>query len=749
LLIKNLLNVRANAPGEFELVLGEMHPMATDIAIELELDTAVKTIAVDLSLTERQVRAVVDLLDAGNTIPFIARYRKEATGGLDEIALRAIEDAIEKARELAARKVTVLRTIEEQGELTDALRQQIMACTDMHTLESIYLPFKPKRRTRATIARERGLQPLAELLIKQANLGSEKQAILKQFVNADLEVPDANSALQGALDIVAEQWSEDPQARTWMVKQARTQGRITSQVKRGKKDDASKFEMYLDYQEPVARIPSHRILAMLRGDAEGLLKIGVEVDSDQAVAQLKQQWVTNRNFEFYGELLGAVQDCFDRLLMPATESAVLQELKEKADEEAISVFGKNLRELLLSPPAGPKVTLGIDPGFRTGCKIAVVDGTGKFILNTTIYPTPPHNDTDGATKILLGLIEKCKVELIAIGNGTASRETDAFVADVIKQHKLKVTKVMVSESGASIYSASELAAREYPDLDATVRGAISIAHRLQDPLAELVKTDPKSIGVGQYQHDVNQKLLRKRLDREVESCVNSVGVDVNMASAPLLSYVAGIGPKLADNIVSYRNENGRFETRAQLLKVPKLGSKAYEQAAGFLRIRDGKQPLDNSAVHPESYGVVERMAAHLKTETKSLVGNATLSQKLKPNDFVDERFGLPTVQDIIQELAKPGRDPRSEFKVVQFADDVHTMEDLKSGMVLEGIITNVTHFGAFVDVGVHQDALIHISQLSNTYVKDPNEIVAVGDIVKVKVLDVDIDRKRIAVTRKF
>ena len=723
--------------------------MASVTAIDVELLAIAKQIAISLSISERQVQSTIELLDAGNTIPFIARYRKEATQGLDEMALRAIEDALEKARELAARKKTVLKTIDEQGLLTDALRMQIIACTDLQSLEAIYLPFKPKRRTRATIARERGLQPLADLLLSQKVLGRPKQDILKQYVNLELEVPDPASALQGALDIVAESWADHANTRTWLAKEAKTRGRVTSQVKRGKKEEATKFEMYFEFGEPAAKIPSHRLLAMLRGESEGMLRIGIEVDKEQTVSQLKQQLVTNRQFEFYNDLLTTVEDCCERLLMPATETTVLQELKEKADEEAITVFGKNLRELLLSPPAGPKVTIGIDPGFRTGCKVAVVDGTGKFLTNTTIYPTPPQNDLDGAGKVLLGLITKYQVELIAIGNGTASRETDAFVAGLIRQHELKITKVLVSESGASIYSASELAAREYPDLDLTVRGAISIAHRLQDPLAELVKADPKSIGVGQYQHDVNQKLLRKRLDREVESCVTSVGVDLNMASASLLSHVAGIGPKLAENIVQYRDENGRFETRSQLLKVPKLGSKAFEQAAGFLRIRNGKQPLDNSAVHPESYGVVERMALHLKADTKSLVGNAPLTQKLSPKDFVDDRFGLPTVMDILQELAKPGRDPRSEFRVVHFSESVHSMQDLKPGMVLEGSITNVTHFGAFIDIGVHQDALIHISQLADVYVKDPSEIVAVGDILKVKVLEVDVDRKRIAVTRKF
>ena len=723
--------------------------MENPIKVDFDLSRVANSIARELSITDRQVVATIELLDAGNTIPFVARYRKEATQGLDEIALRAIEDALGKARELAARKTTVLKTIDEQGLLTEALRRQIIECSDSQTLEALYLPFKPKRRTRATIARERGLQPLADLLLQQRPLGRPKLEVLKTFINAELEVPDQSAALQGALDIVAEYWSEQPNTRTWLAKEANKHGQITSQVKRGKKEDAAKFEMYFDFQEPAARIPSHRLLAMMRGETEGYLRVGVQVDKDQTVAQLKQQLVTNRQFEFCQELLGAVEDCCERLLLPATETTVLQELKEKADEEAIAVFGKNLRELLLAPPAGPKVTLGIDPGFRTGCKIAVVDGTGKFITNTTIFPTPPHADANGAGKTLLGLIAKHNVELIAIGNGTASRETDAFVDDLIRQHDLKITKVIVSESGASIYSASEIAAREYPDLDVTVRGAISIAHRLQDPLAELVKADPKSIGVGQYQHDVNQKLLRKRLDREVESCVNSVGVDLNLASAPLLAHVAGIGPKLAESIVLYRDQHGQFETREQLLKVPKLGGKAFEQAAGFLRIRNGKQPLDNSAVHPESYGVVERMATYLKADTKSLVGNESLAQKLKPADFVDERFGLPTILDILQELAKPGRDPRSEFRVVHFSDSVHKLEDVKVGMVLEGAITNVTHFGAFIDLGVHQDALIHISQLANTFVKDPNEVVSVGDILKVKVLDVDVDRKRIAVTRKF
>jgi len=723
--------------------------MTTNTKNEFDLESASTAIAAELGIANRQVLAAIELLNAGNTIPFIARYRKEATNRLDEIALRAIEDALEKATALAARKTTVLKTITELGLLTDALQLQIENCGDMRSLEAIYLPFKPKRRTRATIAREQGLQPLADLLLKQQKLARSKQDTLIAYVDADKGVPDCETALQGALDIIAEQWSEHAATRTWLVGQAMSYGQITSKVKRGKKDEAEKFELYVDHQEPAARIPSHRLLAMLRGEAEGILRVGLQLDESRELEQLKRHLVHNRQFEFYNELNATVEDCYQRLLMPATESTVLQTLKEKADEQAVAVFGKNLRELLMSAPAGPRVTIGIDPGFRTGCKVAVVDGTGKFLANATIYPTPPKSDTASAGSTLLKLIEKFNVELIAIGNGTASRETDAFVGALIREHELAVTKVMVSESGASIYSASELASKEFPDLDITVRGAISIARRLQDPLAELVKTDPKSIGVGQYQHDVNQTLLRKCLDRTVESCVNRVGVDLNMASVPLLSYVAGIGPKLAENIVEYRNSNGRFTNRKQLTQVTKLGKKAFEQAAGFLRIRGGDEPLDNSAVHPESYEIVSRMAKKLGADTKTLVGNQTLSQKLKAEEFVCGQFGIPTIVDIISELGRPGRDPRSEFRVVKFNENINSLEDLKSGLILEGVITNVTHFGAFVDIGVHQDALIHISQLANEFVKDPHEVVSVGDVVKVKVLEIDVPRKRISATRKF
>lgn len=708
-----------------------------------------QAIAVDLQLPVRQVLAAIELLEAGNTIPFIARYRKEVTQGLDEIALRAIEDAAEKATVLAARKSTVIKSIQGQSAMTDELLAAIESCRDLRQLEMIYLPFKPKRRTKAAIARERGLQPLADLLIRQERIGTSRTQLLNQFVNVDLEVPTRDAALQGALAIVAEQWSEDATLRTWMLDDAFASGKVTSNLKRGKKQEAEKFELYFDHREAIGKIPSHRLLAMLRGESEGLLRIGIAMDDGRAVSRMKSQFLHDQRFEFHRDLLETISDCYERLLQPATQSSVLQNLKEQADTEAIEVFGKNLHELLMASPAGPRVTLGIDPGFRTGCKLAVVDATGRFLATSTIYPTPPTSDRESAAKRVLEFINQYKVELIAIGNGTASRETDVFVGDLLKEQGLKLTKVMVSEAGASIYSASEIAIKEFPELDVTVRGAISIARRLQDPLAELVKTDPKSIGVGQYQHDVNQTRLRKCLDRTVESCVNAVGVDLNMASVSLLAHVAGIGPKLAENIVAFRDQNGRFKNRKQLMGVSKLGSKAFEQAAGFLRIRGGVEPLDDSAVHPESYTVVARMAKKLGANPKTLVGDTGLSHKLRPADYVDSRFGLPTVIDIISELEKPGRDPRREFRVVKFDDSINSIGDLNAGLVMEGVITNVTHFGAFVDIGVHQDALIHISQLSNSFVKDPNEIVAVGDLVKVKVLEVDAARKRISVTRKF
>jgi uncharacterized protein len=732
----------------FASTLNQLTTMTTSVFNCFDLDQVIAQIASTLKVSAVQVRATIELLDSGNTIPFIARYRKEATRGLDEINLRAVEDSIAKARDLAQRKTTILKTIDEQDALTAKLRRQIESATDKQTLEDLYLPYKPKRRTRATVARERGLQPLADLLLRQDPSNRPRRDILQPFVNLQLDVPDEAAALQGACDIVAEHWSENLEVRRWLTGQATDYGKVSSRVKRGKKEAGAKFEMYFEFDESLKRTPSHRLLAMKRGETEGLLRVGITLDESYVLRKLQPQLAHNRQFEFHRELLETVVDCYQRLLLPSIESSVLQGMKEKADEEAIAVFGKNLRKLMLAPPAGPKVTIGIDPGFRTGCKVAVVDGTGKYLTSTTIFPTPPRNDIESAEKTLLRLIERFDAKLIAIGNGTASRETEAFVANVLNSTHDDVTKVMVNESGASIYSASELAAHEYPDLDVTVRGAISIAHRLQDPLAELVKIDPKSIGVGQYQHDVNQSQLRKCLAREVQSCVTSVGVDVNMASASLLSHVAGIGPKLADAIVLYRDSQGRFQTRQELRKVPKLGQKAFEQAAGFLRIRDGVQPLDNSSVHPESYYLAEKMAARLQTKATRLVGNAELASRLDAQDFVDESAGLPTIRDIIAELAKPSRDPRDEFRAVKFTDGVNDLKDLKEGMVLEGVITNVTKFGAFVDLGVHQDGLIHISQLANSYVQDPSDVVSVGDVVRVKVLEVDMSRKRIAVSRK-
>ncbi|WP_164100688.1 Tex family protein [Candidatus Laterigemmans baculatus] len=717
-----------------------------------DLQATAAEIAGGLQVDVAQVLATIELLDEGNTLPFIARYRKEATRGLDEIALRVIEDQLAKARELADRKATILSTIEAAGQLTPELRRQIQQCSVRAELEDLYLPFKPKRRSRATAARERGLQPLADLLLAQRPLreskqfGQSKQEVLRRFVDPEKEVPDEAAALAGACDIVAETWASEPATRSWMVEQVR-RGQIVSRVKRGKNDPSSKFAMYFDHSERAARVASHRLLAMKRGEAEGILNVSFAVD-ESTLRQLQGRLLSNPQFEFAAEMRSTVEDCFNRLLLPGASSAVLDELSEAAEEEAIGVFAKNLRELLLAPPAGPNVTMGIDPGFRTGCKVAVVDGTGKVLAHTTIYPTPPRSDAAGAGKTLIELIQRYHVRMIAIGNGTASRETDAFVTALVREHALEVTKAIVSESGASIYSASELAVAEYPDLDVTVRGAISIAHRLQDPLAELVKLDPKSIGVGQYQHDVNQTRLRKSLEREVQSCVNAVGVDLNMASAPLLAQVAGIGPKLAERVVAFRDSEGRFGSRKQILKVPKFGQKAFRQAAGFLRVADGIQPLDNSAVHPESYHIVERMAKSLGIPAAQLIGNASAASKLNPSDFVDDSAGLPTIRDILAELAKPGRDPRREFKVASFTEGVSEIGDLQTGMILEGVVTNVTRFGAFVDVGVHQDGLVHISELADRYIQDPSEVVAVGDVFRVKVLEVDIPRRRIALSRK-
>lgn len=718
---------------------------ASEIVFELDREAA--AIAAALGLPVAKVKTAAELLGEGNTIPFVARYRKERTGGLDEAALRAIEDAIETLRELIDRKNTVLKTIAEQGKLDAALRARILACPDKKELEELYLPYKPKRRTRAAMARQRGLEGLADILRRQVNPGGSRDEVLQPYIDPDREVPDAEAALGGAADILAEEWADDGALRG-LARQAIERGTFVARVRRDWEGKPSKFEMYYDHREPLAKVPSHRFLAMRRGETEGVLRLAVEIDEESLVGRLNGRLVKNPSFLFHQEVIAAVADCCRRLLRPSVEAAVLAEKKEAADHEAIQVFAQNLRELLLAAPAGPRVVLGIDPGFRTGCKLAVIDATGKFLEHATIYPTPPHNKTEEARRILLELLDRHRVELIAVGNGTASRETDAFLDSVLRSSNTKVAKVTVSESGASIYSASEVARAEFPELDVTVRGAISIARRLQDPLSELVKIDPKSIGVGQYQHDVNQARLRKMLDREVESCVNLVGVDLNTASTQLLSYVSGIGPKMAESIRRYRDTHGAFASRAGLLSVPRLGNNVFQQAAGFLRVRGGQQPLDNSAVHPESYYIVEQMARAASATPQSLVGNTAAIRLLDPRQFVDERVGLPTIADIIAELEKPGRDPRQEFRVPQFADGVHEITDLRDGMVLEGVVTNVTRFGAFVDIGVHQDGLVHISELDRRFIKDPSEVVAVGDIVRVKVLEVDHQRRRIALSRK-
>jgi protein Tex len=715
--------------------------------IEFDLEREVAAISAALGLPQSKVKAAAELLEEGNTIPFVARYRKERTGGLDETALRSIEDAIDTLRELIERKNTVLRTIAEQGKLDPALRDKILACREKKELEELYLPYKPKRRTRAAIARERGLEGLAALLKRQVNPGGSRAEVLRPYIHPEREVPDAEAALRGACDIIAEDWADDAGLRG-TARQAIERGMLASRVRREWAGKPGKFEMYYDHREPLAKAPSHRYLAMRRGEAEEVLRLAIEVDDEPLIRRLSGRLITNPSFMFRPELAETVTDCYRRLLLPSLESAILAEKKEAADDEAIRVFAQNLRELLLFAPAGPRAVLGIDPGFRTGCKVAVIDATGKFIEHATIYPTPPHNKKEEAQRVLLALINRHRVELIAVGSGTASRETDAFVASVLRSSEAKAAKVTVNESGASIYSASEIARAEFPDLDLTVRGAISIARRLQDPLAELVKIDPKSIGVGQYQHDVNQANLRKSLDREVQSCVNLVGVDLNTASVQLLAYVSGIGPKMAESIQRYRDAHGAFPSRESLLSVPRLGNKVFQQAAGFLRVRGGDQPLDNSAVHPESYYVVQKMARAVAATPQALVGNTAAIRKLDPGQFVDDRVGLPTIADIMAELEKPGRDPRQEFRVPQFDEGVHEISDLHEGMVLEGVVTNVTRFGAFVDIGVHQDGLVHVSELDNRYIKDPTEVVAVGNIIRVKVLEVDTERRRIALSRK-
>lgn len=694
-----------------------------------------------LSIGAGQVRNTIKLLDEGATVPFISRYRKEATGSLDEVQILSIKEQYEKLQEVDKRRDAIIKSIEEQGKLTDELRKKLEATYVLSELEDIYLPYKPKRKTRASIAREKGLEPLAELIFKQ-QVKDVDDAATKYLSD---QVETVEDALQGARDIIAEWINEDARARDSIRRLFARDAYISSKMVKGKEEDGVKYKDYFDFSEPLRRCPSHRILAMRRGEDEGFLKISIEPSQDEAIEILERQFIKGR-FESSEQVREAIIDSYKRLLSPSIETEFMASAKEKADEEAIRVFAENLRQLLLSSPLGQKTVLAIDPGYRTGCKVVCLDAQGNLLHNETIYPHSPQNETSQSMKKLSTLVSTYKIDAIAIGNGTASRETEQFVLRI--QFDRKVQVFVVSEAGASVYSASTVAREEFPEYDVTVRGAVSIGRRLMDPLAELVKIDPKSIGVGQYQHDVDQTQLKKSLDAVVESCVNSVGVNLNTASKHLLTYVSGLGPQLAQNIVAYRKENGAFSSRKQLKKVPRLGDKAFEQCAGFLRIPDAENPLDNSAVHPESYHVVERMASDLGTNVTDLLKAEELRKKLDLKKYVSENIGLPTLTDIMQELAKPGRDPRTIIKVFEFSKDVFKIDDVKPGMTLPGIVSNITNFGCFVDIGVKQDGLVHISQLADKFISDPNQVVKLHQHVKVKVLEVDVARKRIQLTMK-
>ncbi len=701
-----------------------------------------------LNIPVKSALAVLGLLETGGTMPFIARYRKEATGNLDEVAIGAIGEKAEYFRELEARRETVLNSIHEQGKLTPELKSQIEAVLDKSQLEDLYLPYKPKRRTKATIAREKGLEPLAAYLMDQVETGISLAEYAATFVNPEKEVRSPEEALEGARNIVAERISETAEFRGELRRLLLSEGVVVSRMAEGANDAEGKYKMYFDYAEPAAKIPSHRMLAIRRGSNENILRFQIELDPVKPVAYLKSK-VIRRPGEWAPHLQAAVEDAWRRLLSLSIQTEVRLELKERSDAEAIRVFRENLQNLLLTPPAGLIGVLGVDPGLRTGCKIAVVDETGKFLDHGVIYLLEPKNDKTSAANTLKAFIEKHNVKAIAIGNGTGSRETSAFVGDFLREGRLSpVFSVVVNESGASVYSASEIARQEFPHLDLTVRGAISIARRLQDPLAELVKIDPKSIGVGQYQHDVDQRKLNDTLESTVESCVNRVGVDLNTASFALLRRVAGINERTAQKIVEYRNENGRFRSRIELRAVSGFGPKTFEQAAGFLRIRGGDHPLDMTAVHPESYPIVERIAASLRMSVAELIADPKLVDSIPIDQFQTERAGTYTLRDIQEELRKPGRDPRDKFIAPQFQAHIKEISDLTPGMTLEGTVTNVTNFGAFVDVGVHQDGLVHISELSTRFIKDPNEAVKVGQIVRVQVLSADPKAKRIALSIK-
>ena len=717
------------------------------------MDKINQRIADELSAGVGQVAAAVALLDEGATVPFIARYRKEKTGGLDDTQLRTLAERLVYLRELEDRRASVLRSVEEQGKLTPELSRALNAAMTKMELEDLYAPYKPKRRTKAQIAREAGLEPLADALL--ANPALDPAAEAAKFVADDKGVADQKAALDGARHILIERIAERPDVVGSLREWQWSEGTLSAKVKKAKETEGAKFSDYFDFSQSIKDMPSHRALALLRGVNEGILDIDLDVAHDEtrthpAEGKIKAAFgIADKGRPADGWLSETVRLAWKARLATTTTSDLLTRLKERADAEAITVFSSNLKDLLLAAPAGPRVTMGLDPGLRTGVKVAVVDTTGKVVDTATIYPHEPKRDWGGSLAALATLAAKHKVDLVSVGNGTGSRETDKLVAELMsKMPQLKLTKVMVSEAGASVYSASELAAKEFPDLDVSLRGAVSIARRLQDPLAELVKIEPKAIGVGQYQHDVDQSGLARSLDAVVEDCVNSVGVDVNTASAPLLTRVSGLNQTLAANIVAFRNENGAFKTRAALKKVPRLGPKAFEQAAGFLRIMNGTNPLDASAVHPEAYEVVERISEKTQRPLKSMIGDRAFLKALRPAEFANETFGVPTVTDILSELEKPGRDPRPEFKTATFADGVEKISDLKPGMQLEGTVTNVAAFGAFVDVGVHQDGLVHISELADRFVKDPREVVKVGDVVSVRVKEVDVERKRIGLTMR-
>jgi uncharacterized protein len=726
------------------------------------LSTIEQRIADELGVRPAQVIAAVQLLDEGATVPFISRYRKEVTDNLDDTQLRTLEERLGYLRELEERRTTILASIEEQGKLTPELRAEVENAETKQRLEDLYLPYKQKRRTKAQIAREAGLEPLADALFDDPTLNPEAEAA--QYINLEKEppekhVPDVKAALDGARQILMERFAEDAALLEKLRNYLNEYVLIVSSVVEGKEAEGAKFRDWFDFREPIKAVPSHRALAMFRGRNEDMLRLALKTeqelrdppDSSPCIAMVANHvGIRDQGRAADKWLAETARWAWLVKLSLHLETELMGSLRERAEAEAIRVFARNLHDLLLAAPAGPKTVIGLDPGIRTGVKVAVVDATGKLLDTHTIYPHEPRCDWEGSLHVLQQLAQKHGAELIAIGNGTASRETDKLAGDLMKRHpELKLTKIVVSEAGASVYSASELAAREFPQLDVSLRGAVSIARRLQDPLAELVKIDPKSIGVGQYQHDLNQSKLARQLDAVVEDCVNSVGVDVNTASVALLTRISGLNSTLAANIVGYRDSHGAFKSRAQLKDVPRLGDKTFEQAAGFLRVSGGENPLDASAVHPEAYPVVERILADIKKGMKELLGDSRAVKALKAENYTNERFGLPTVQDILKELEKPGRDPRPEFKTAAFRDGIEQLKDLEPGMQLEGVITNVTNFGAFVDIGVHQDGLVHISALSNTFVKDPHSVVKAGDVVKVKVLEVDIPRKRIALTMRL